>query len=161
MFIIIIFFITDELYLALVMSTKAHANILKVDPSEALKLKGVKQFISYQDVPGSNKTGVFGDEEIFASKKVSVVKIALDINLCDCQLFKLMYSFNQCKYFHSEILNTISLFPITGFTFQVFYEGAVVGAIVADTQAHAQRATKAVKIEYEELQPILTIEVCL
>ncbi len=36
------------------------------------------------------------------------------------------------------------------------------GAIVADTQAHAQRAAKAVKISYEELQPVIvTIQVCI
>uniref|UniRef100_A0A8C1ZRF5 Xanthine dehydrogenase/oxidase n=1 Tax=Cyprinus carpio TaxID=7962 RepID=A0A8C1ZRF5_CYPCA len=33
--------------------------------------------------------------------------------------------------------------------------GHIVGAIVADTQAHAQRAAKAVKISYEELQPVI------
>ena len=36
--------------------------------------------------------------------------------------------------------------------------GQVIGAIVADTQAQAQRAAKAVKIEYEDLPRILTIE---
>ena len=30
---------------------------------------------------------------------------------------------------------------------------------MADNQAHAQRAAKAVKIQYEELEPIITIEV--
>uniref|UniRef100_A0A673LHN0 xanthine dehydrogenase n=1 Tax=Sinocyclocheilus rhinocerous TaxID=307959 RepID=A0A673LHN0_9TELE len=33
--------------------------------------------------------------------------------------------------------------------------GHIVGAIVADTQAHAQRAAKDVKISYEELQPVI------
>ncbi|TRY88303.1 hypothetical protein DNTS_016695 [Danionella cerebrum] len=33
--------------------------------------------------------------------------------------------------------------------------GHIVGAIVADNQAHAQRAAKAVKISYEELQPVI------
>ena len=37
--------------------------------------------------------------------------------------------------------------------------GQVIGAIVAETQAQAQRATKMVKITYEELPRILTIEV--
>ncbi|XP_078068351.1 xanthine dehydrogenase/oxidase [Mustelus asterias] len=36
--------------------------------------------------------------------------------------------------------------------------GHVIGAIVADTEAHAQRAAKAVKIKYEKLQPIITIQ---
>ncbi|XP_048831374.1 xanthine dehydrogenase/oxidase-like [Brienomyrus brachyistius] len=36
--------------------------------------------------------------------------------------------------------------------------GHIVGAIVADTQAHAQRAAKSVKIFYKELKPIVTIQ---
>ena len=37
--------------------------------------------------------------------------------------------------------------------------GQVIGAIVAETQAQAQRAAKMVNISYEELPRILTIEV--
>lgn len=37
--------------------------------------------------------------------------------------------------------------------------GHIIGAVVADTQVHAQRAAKAVKIQYEELKPIVTIQV--
>ena len=37
--------------------------------------------------------------------------------------------------------------------------GQVIGVIVAETQAQAQRAAKMVKITYEELPRILTIEV--
>ncbi|XP_063040378.1 xanthine dehydrogenase/oxidase [Engraulis encrasicolus] len=36
--------------------------------------------------------------------------------------------------------------------------GHIVGAVVADTQAHAQRAAKAVRISYEEMQPVVTIQ---
>ena len=40
--------------------------------------------------------------------------------------------------------------------------GHVIGAVVADTKSQAQRAAKMVKIEYEDLPSILTIEVnCL
>ena len=48
---------------------------------------------------------------------------------------------------------------ITGFLPQVTCEGQVIGAIVAETQTEAQRAAKAVKVQYEELEPIITIEV--
>ncbi|XP_062236272.1 xanthine dehydrogenase/oxidase [Platichthys flesus] len=41
---------------------------------------------------------------------------------------------------------------------QVTCVGHVIGAVVADTQLRAQRAAKAVKVEYEELQPIVTIQ---
>ena len=37
--------------------------------------------------------------------------------------------------------------------------GQVIGVVVAETQAQAQRAAKMVKISYEELPRILTIEV--
>ena len=37
--------------------------------------------------------------------------------------------------------------------------GQVIGAIAAETQAQAQRAAKMVKIAYEDLPRILTIEV--
>ena len=42
---------------------------------------------------------------------------------------------------------------------QVTCVGQVIGVIVAETQAQAQRAAKMVKITYEELPRILTIEV--
>lgn len=42
---------------------------------------------------------------------------------------------------------------------QVTCVGHIVGMVVADTQLHAQRAAKAVSIQYEELQPIVTIQV--
>ena len=63
------YFIVGELYLALVTSKKAHAKLLKVDPTEALKMKGVVDFISHKDVPGTN-TWNFVPEETFASKEV-------------------------------------------------------------------------------------------
>ncbi|XP_029378509.1 xanthine dehydrogenase/oxidase [Echeneis naucrates] len=41
---------------------------------------------------------------------------------------------------------------------QVTCVGHIIGAVVADTQLHAQRAAKAVKIQYEELEPVITIQ---
>lgn len=99
----------NEKYLAFVTSQKAHANILSIDPSEALKMPGVVGFVSHKDVQGHNNWGIFADEEIFAKEKV----------LC---------------------------------------MGQVIGAVVADTQIHAQRAAKVVKVEYEELEPVITIK---
>ena len=43
--------------------------------------------------------------------------------------------------------------------FQVVCEGQVIGGIIAETQVQAQKAAKAVKVTYEELPPIVTIEV--
>ena len=43
---------------------------------------------------------------------------------------------------------------------QVTCVGQVIGAVVADNQAHAQRAAQLVQVTYEDLQPrIITIEV--
>uniref|UniRef100_A0A8C0FTS9 Xanthine dehydrogenase/oxidase n=1 Tax=Bubo bubo TaxID=30461 RepID=A0A8C0FTS9_BUBBB len=37
--------------------------------------------------------------------------------------------------------------------------GHIIGAVLADTQEHSRRAAKVVKIKYEELKPIVTIQV--
>uniref|UniRef100_A0A8C2TTF7 Xanthine dehydrogenase/oxidase n=1 Tax=Coturnix japonica TaxID=93934 RepID=A0A8C2TTF7_COTJA len=41
---------------------------------------------------------------------------------------------------------------------QVTCVGHIIGAVIADTQEHSRRAAKAVKIKYEELKPIVTIQ---
>lgn len=46
-----------------------------VDPSEALKLPGVKTYIGADDIPGHNATGpVIFDEVVFASEKVILME---------------------------------------------------------------------------------------
>ncbi|KAM9177432.1 xanthine dehydrogenase/oxidase-like [Dugong dugon] len=99
----------NELSLRLVTSTQAHAKIKSIDTSEAQKVPGFVCFLSADDVPGSNITGLFDDETVFAKDKVTCV-------------------------------------------------GHILGAVVADTPEHAQRAGQAVKITYEELPSIITIE---
>uniref|UniRef100_A0A8C2DPD9 xanthine dehydrogenase n=1 Tax=Cyprinus carpio TaxID=7962 RepID=A0A8C2DPD9_CYPCA len=47
----------NELHLALVTSTKAHALIKSIDTSDAMAVPGVVAFISAKDIPGSNMTG--------------------------------------------------------------------------------------------------------
>lgn len=60
-----------ELYLGLVQSKKARAKLVRVDPSAALAMPGVVDYLSHTDVPGSNIWGLIEkDEEIFASKEV-------------------------------------------------------------------------------------------
>jgi xanthine dehydrogenase/oxidase len=63
----------NELYLALVLSTKAHAKILSIDTSEALAMPGVHRFFSSKDLSNEeNKVGpVFHDEELFISEMVT------------------------------------------------------------------------------------------
>ena len=68
----------DELYAAIVDSTRPHAEIVSIDTSEAEKVEGFVDFISVKDIPeqGSNMTGIGGhlnaktDEELFADKEV-------------------------------------------------------------------------------------------
>ncbi|KAL9892420.1 xanthine dehydrogenase rosy [Glossina fuscipes fuscipes] len=102
----------NELYLALVLSTRPHAKILDIDPSKALAMPGVHAFFCSKDLTEhENEVGpVFHDEHVFAAGTVH------------CQ-------------------------------------GQVIGSIVADNQNIAQAAARAVKIEYEDLKPVIvTIE---
>ncbi|XP_058033739.1 xanthine dehydrogenase/oxidase [Ahaetulla prasina] len=100
---------TNELYLTLVTSSKAHAKIISIDTTEAQNVPGFVCFVSDQDVPGSNISGISNDETIFAKDIVTCV-------------------------------------------------GHIIGAVLADTQEHSRRAARAVKITYEELTPIITIQ---
>ena len=64
------------LHLAPVTSTVSHAEILSIDPSEALKIPGVVDFVYWKDIPGTNIPGEHpandgpDDAEVFAEKKV-------------------------------------------------------------------------------------------
>jgi len=66
----------DELYLAHVVSTRAHARLIDIDASEALAMSGVIDFISHRDVPAKNNYVLLyvldNDEEtVFAKDIVS------------------------------------------------------------------------------------------
>ncbi|XP_028907660.1 xanthine dehydrogenase/oxidase-like [Ornithorhynchus anatinus] len=100
---------SNELYLRLVTSTKAHAKIKSIDASEAQKVPGFVHFLSAADIPGSNVTGLENDETVFADGEVTCV-------------------------------------------------GHIIGAVLADTPEHAQRAAEAVRIAYEELPAIISIK---
>ncbi|KAL3874743.1 hypothetical protein ACJMK2_037714, partial [Sinanodonta woodiana] len=101
----------NELYLAFVLSTKSHADIVSVDTTEAFKVPGVVDYISEKDIPGAKvyKLMIHEDEYVFAANKVTT-------------------------------------------------QGQVIGAVVADTQAHAQLAAKLVKVEYREHPAVITIK---
>ncbi|KAE8233031.1 hypothetical protein CF326_g1933 [Tilletia indica] len=99
-----------ELHGVLVTSTRAHAKIISIDPSEALALPGVTHFVSAKDIRGTNVWNPPGmDEVLFAVDEV--------------------HTFGQ-----------------------------VIGVITATSKRLAQRAAKAVKVEYEDLEHWLTIE---
>ena len=66
------YFVADELYVALVTSSKANARLVSVDTSAALAMPGVVGFLDHTCVPCSNVTGQ-ANEEIFAAAEVCSV----------------------------------------------------------------------------------------
>ncbi|OAG05168.1 xanthine dehydrogenase [Paraphaeosphaeria sporulosa] len=102
----------NELYGCLVLSTRAHAKLLNVNPEAALDLPGVAAWVDHTDVatPEANWWGAPVCDETF---------FAID---------------------------------------EVFTAGQPIGMILADTAKHAEQAARAVKIEYEDLPAIFTIE---
>ncbi|GAA5943953.1 hypothetical protein JCM3775_004721 [Rhodotorula graminis] len=102
----------NEGHLALVLSSRAHAKLVSVDPSAALDAPGVLSYVDWRDLP-SEKANVWGpaaqDEFFFAKGEVTS-------------------------------------------------HGGIIGAIVATTKLQAQRAARLVKIEYEDLPFVLTID---
>uniref|UniRef100_A0A8C7LMF6 xanthine dehydrogenase n=1 Tax=Oncorhynchus kisutch TaxID=8019 RepID=A0A8C7LMF6_ONCKI len=66
--------VQGELFVFMVTSTRAHAKIINIDPSEALGMTGVVTFLSAGDVPGQNRRMLFNNpEELFAEEEVSCV----------------------------------------------------------------------------------------
>ncbi|KAF9183259.1 hypothetical protein BGZ51_004148 [Haplosporangium sp. Z 767] len=101
----------NELYAALVFSSRVHAKIVSIDASAALAHPGVKGYFDHRHVPGKNawRGVLFEDELAFAEDTVHCV-------------------------------------------------GQIIGVVVADTQAIAQEASRMVKIEYNDLPAIVTID---
>ncbi|KAE8372890.1 molybdopterin binding aldehyde oxidase/xanthine dehydrogenase [Aspergillus bertholletiae] len=102
----------NELFGCMVLSTKPHAKILSVDPSAALDIPGVHDYVDHRDLP-SPEANFWGapvaDEPFFAVDKVTTA-------------------------------------------------GQPIGMMLAKSAKIAEEAARAVKIEYEELPAILTIE---
>ncbi|KAF9292879.1 hypothetical protein BGZ88_006024 [Linnemannia elongata] len=78
----------NELYGAMVLSTRAHAKIVSIDTSAALAHPGVKAYYGHKDVPGNNVWGaaMFDDEEIFASEEVHCVGQIIGVIVADTQV---------------------------------------------------------------------------
>ena len=102
----------NELYGVMVLSTKAHARLMSVDPSPAMELPGVVDWIDHRDLPNpeANWWGAPSCDEVF---------FAVD---------------------------------------EVFTAGQPIGMILADSAKHAEAGARAVKVQYEELPAIFTIE---
>lgn len=103
-------------------------------------MPGVVGCVFADDIPGSNATGpIRHDETVLANRQVRA-------------------------YFppsgqSDELVNILARMVAHPLCLQVTCVGHIIGMVVADTQLHAQRAAKAVSIQYEELQPIITIQV--
>lgn len=102
----------NELYGMMVLSTKAHAKIISVDPSAALDLPGVTDFVSHKDLPNA-------EANWWGAPKCDEVFFAVD---------------------------------------EVHTAGQPIGMILADSAKHAEAGVRAVKVEYDELPAIFTIE---
>ncbi|KKY28869.1 putative xanthine dehydrogenase [Phaeomoniella chlamydospora] len=102
----------NELYGCLVLSTKARAKLLKVDPSPAMDIPGVQFWVDRHDVatPAANWWGAPNCDEVFFAED------------------------------------------------EVFTAGQPIGMILANDARQAERGARAVKIVYEELPAIFTIE---
>ena len=102
----------NELYGVLVLSTKAHAKLVAVDPKPALDLPGVVAYVDHNDLPNekANWWGAPNCDEVF---------LAVD---------------------------------------EVFTAGQPIGMILANSAKEAEAGARAVKVEYEELPAIFTIE---
>jgi len=101
---------SDIFYAQPVFSAYAHANIISIDVSNALKIDGVKTVLCAQDIPGENQIGhTVKDQPLLATNKV-------------------------------------------------YYVGQPIALVVAKTRKIAARAAKTVKIEYEKLPAIFSID---
>ena len=68
--------------MALVLSTKAHARVKKVDTSKALAVPGVIDYIDHNDVPGQKTWGgIVPDQDLFCSEEVKYYFLKIFINI--------------------------------------------------------------------------------
>lgn len=75
------------LYAAVSSSEVAHGEIINIDISEALKVKGVKIILTAKDIPGENQIGgIIPDEELFASDKVDFIGQPIAVVIAETQL---------------------------------------------------------------------------
>ena len=89
-------YISDELSMWFVTSTKAHANIVSIDPSAALAVPGVVDYVDCRDVPGNNDYGpLVHDIPLFAKKEVR--KQLFFLRKTDCKLFFVCLVFARDK----------------------------------------------------------------
>ena len=102
----------DELYLGFVMSKKAHAKLIDIDATEALKDEGVVNFFCHRDIDPKNN------------------------------VYRMIYETDEWLFAQDEVLCV----------------GQIIGVIVASTQQQALAAADKVKVTYQDLEAIVTID---
>ena len=102
----------NELFGVMVLSTKARAKILKVDPSPAMEIPGVVDYVDHNDLP-NEKANWWGAP------------------VCD------------------EVFFAVD---------EVFTCGQPIGMVLASSAKQAEAGARVVRVEYEELPAIFTIE---
>jgi xanthine dehydrogenase molybdopterin-binding subunit B len=76
----------NTLYAALVLSTKPNARIKNIDTEAASKVLGFVSFVTYTDVPGTNKpNGALPDEEVFVSSIALCVGAIIGVVVCETE----------------------------------------------------------------------------
>lgn len=100
-----------------------------------LRLAGVVDVITTEDIPGKKIRSMFGyNEELLATTEVDAIP----------------------RVHSSGYLHLMGLLPCV----QVSCVGQIICAVVANTRAHAKRAAAEVQVTYEDLpDPVYTIQV--
>ena len=80
-------YFNNMLYTKVFRSSVPHAEIIKIDFSEALRTEGVVKVLTAKDIPGENQIGgIIQDEELLADKKVHFVGQPIAFVIADNQL---------------------------------------------------------------------------
>ena len=69
------------------------------------------------------------------------------------------YNLSKSLQVHLDSLSSCWTYRYSYAVIQVTCQGHIIGGILAETKTQAQRAAKAVKVTYEDLEPIITIDV--
>ncbi|TPX33019.1 hypothetical protein SmJEL517_g04005 [Synchytrium microbalum] len=121
---------TGELYAAPVISTIAHGYIKSVDASAAIEAEGVAGYFDAKDVPGY-RDGMLDEHPLSHTAFHNPNPNVMGTVFKDEELFA---------------------------TKQILHFGQMIGIVVAETESLARAAARLVKVTYEKLPHVLTIE---
>lgn len=100
---------SNELYAGIVFSQRAHAKILSVNTSAALKIDGVFAYYGAKDVPGSNKFPIVAEDEVcFADGVVTCVGQIIGVVLATTQAIA-QYAARQVVVEYQELKPIVTI----------------------------------------------------